>query len=76
LDESGQVAYPPGAVLTAKLMLDWLLSPESEKALPGGLKSESIGKYSHSIQEVDTESGYPKAILGRNRQYARGNIWA
>jgi hypothetical protein len=72
VNEEGQVVYPFGSVLTAKLMLDWLLSPESGKALSGGMKSETIGKYTYSLQEIDAESGYPKAIIGRIKQFARG----
>ena len=72
VDEEAHVVYPPGALLTTKLMLDWLLSPESGKALTGGKKSETIGKYSYSLQEIDAESGYPKTIIGRIKQYARG----
>lgn len=71
-DVDGQVTYPGGSVMTAKLMLDWLLSPESGKALGSGLKSETIGKYAMSLQEIDEKSGYPKAIIGRIKSYARG----
>jgi hypothetical protein len=55
-------------------MLDWLLSPESKKALTGGKKSETIGKYSYSLQEIDGASGYPKAIIGRIETYVRGRV--
>jgi hypothetical protein len=74
VDDQDQVAYPSGALLTAKLMLDWLLSPESRKALSGGKKSETIGKYSYSLQEIDGASGYPKAIIGRIETYVRGRV--
>jgi hypothetical protein len=74
VDDQDQVAYPSGALLTAKLMLDWLLSPESRKALTGGKKSETIGKYSYSMQEIDAQSGYPKAIIGRIETYVRGRV--
>lgn len=70
-DEEAQTIYPSGSLLTAKLMLDWLLSPESGKALGSGLKSENIGKYSMQLQDLDEESGYPKAIIGRIQQYVR-----
>ena len=72
LDEEGLVVYPGGSLLTAKLMLDWLLSPESGKALGSGLQSETIGKYSYSLQEIDEAYGYPKAIISRIQQYIRG----
>jgi hypothetical protein len=74
LDKDEKKIYPPGAVFTAKLMLDWLLSPESKKALTGGKKSETIGKYSYSLQEIDGASGYPKAIIGRIETYVRGRV--
>lgn len=72
LDEESLIVYPSGSMLTAKLMLDWLLSPESGKALGSGLKSETIGKYSMNLQEIDEATGYPKAIIGRIQQYIRG----
>lgn len=71
-DDEGNTIYPSGSVLTAKLMLDWLLSPESGKALGSGLKSETIGKYAMNLQEIDEESGYPKAIIGRIKSFVRG----
>jgi hypothetical protein len=74
VDDQNQVIYPRGAMLTAKLMLDWLLSPESGKALSGGMKTETIGKYSYSLQELDEVSGYPKAIIGRIEKYVRGRV--
>lgn len=73
LDSEGHTIYPGGSLLTAKLMLDWLLSPESGKALGSGIKSETIGKYAFNLQEVDTDTGYPKAIIGRIKQYVRAN---
>ena len=70
-DVEGSTVYPTGAVITAKLMLDWMLSPESGKALGSGLKSETISKYSYSFSELDS-FGYPIAITGRISRFARG----
>jgi hypothetical protein len=72
LDVDGDPVYPAGSVITAKLMLDWLLSAESGKVLSSGLKSESIGKYSFTAAEIDGDSGYPRPIIGRIDRYARG----
>lgn len=71
--EDGSLVYPAGSTITAKLMLDWLLSSESGKALGGGIQTESIGKYSYSLAEIDTASGYPKALIGRIASFVRGS---
>lgn len=70
--EDRSLVYPAGSTITAKLMLDWLLSPESGKALGCGIQTESIGKYSYSLAEIDTVSGYPKALIGRIASFVRG----
>lgn len=71
-EEDRSLVYPAGSTITAKLMLDWLLSPESGKALGGGIQTESIGKYSYALAEIDTASGYPKALIGRIASFVRG----
>lgn len=73
-DTAGEVIYPSGSKLTAKLMLDWLISPESGKALGSGMQQEQIGKYSYELGEIDADSGYPKAIIGRIQRYVQGSL--
>ncbi len=74
-EQSGdRVVYPNGSTLTAKLMLDWQLSPERGK-LSSGIKSEKIGDYSYQLGEIDSESGYPASVIGNIEQYVSVKLW-
>lgn len=66
-DELGAVVYPTNAELTAIKMIGHNLFSIRDT----NKKSESLGDYSVSFQDVSGMSAYPSSIIGSIRKYAR-----
>ncbi len=59
------ILYPAGAQFALSKIVGYYLEKDNQT----GYKSESIGNYSYTKEEIDSKSGIPKDIVGMIEQF-------